>query len=177
MAATAAVSPLLKAATHSPFSCWIMALVWASAGPATRTPATRTRQAAATATRRIRASVRFADPEVPAISTTGQVSDVDGSGHDRDTTAADPRLIDLAAAFLGRRIEQARAAHLDPLGDPQPQREIGFGPQARQQPDERDIGAAGRRILGDAMQRGEHARPDVDALAAVAHIQMDAGGT
>ena len=48
--------------------------------------------------------------------------------------------------------------------------------QMRQQADQRDVGAAGRRILGHAVERREHAGLDVDAVLLRRHVEVDADG-
>ena len=54
-------------------------------------------------------------------------------------------------------------------------RQIALGPQARQQSDKHDIGAAGRRVFGHAEERREHARLDIGATALVFDVKQNAG--
>src|SRR5436309_1309753 len=116
----------------------------------------------------------------PALSRNAQSpiatgSDCDCPCHYRNAPARNPGLLNPSAAFVGGGVHQAWTAHLGALGDSQSEREIRLRPQTCQQPDEGDIGTAGRRVLQDPVQGGEHAGPDIDAVAAVTNVKVDAG--
>ena len=86
----------------------------------------------------------------------------------RVSTTVPPRFSADASRRLGRPISTPWAIRTR-------KRQVRLGAQAGEQPGERDIGAAGRRVLGHTVQRREHPRADVDPVGAVADIKMNAG--
>ena len=74
--------------------------------------------------------------------------------------------VDLAGLLLDARLEHARPAHLDALGDAVAELAVGFRVERGQQRRERGVRAAGRGILRDAVERREHAGPHVEFVAA-----------
>ena len=102
-------------------------------------------------------------------------SKIEHSAHHRDTTASDKGRGNDPRRLVGTRLEQARPAHVDALGDLLCKLQVGLRAQLREQADQGDIGSSGRGILGDAVQRREHAALDVGAAVSRRDIEVNAG--
>src|SRR6218665_54994 len=89
------------------------------------------------------------------------VVEVEHAFADDDRIAADAAMGELAIVHAELELDGAGAAHLVALA----QGELSLARQrvARQQPDQRRGGGAGRRVLADAHARAEHTRRDAEA--------------
>ena len=98
-----------------------------------------------------------------AVAGRAVISDLDGALADQHRTAADPHAGHLAADPVDPRLQDARAAHLHPLGDPPRPLAVG-AVEAGEQSDQGAVRAACGGVLSHAVEWGEHARPQVHAV-------------
>src|SRR5688572_15114766 len=105
---------------------------------------------------------------------SGRSGEVDRALQHRHAAAADVGVDDAARLLLGRSFEDARPTHVEALADDPREGEVRFRLEMRQQADQHDVGAAGRGILGHAVQGCEHARLDLHAVFLGMAIEMDA---
>src|SRR5262245_15106701 len=99
------------------------------------------------------------------------------AAHHGHAASSDPHSGNVSVLFLGARLEQARAAHLNSLRDAQVEFQIRLRTQAREKARQRGIAAAGSRVFRDAIERREHAHLDVGIVVLLANVQEDTGNT
>src|SRR3954451_21390668 len=96
------------------------------------------------------------------------------AAHHRYTFSANPHPGNLAVSLLGGGFEQAGAAHVDTLGDPQLQGQIRCRAQARQQSGKCDIGTTSCGVFRNAKERREHPSLDIDIACFFNRIKKNA---
>ena len=119
-------------------------------------------------------------PRTPGVSHDEQrvppeyaLQKIDPAGHYRLAAAANESPGDYAVSLFRYGPQQARSSEINALsyGDLQSQRR--FTSQMGEKSNQRDIGAPGRRVFKDTMQRRKHPRLKVSALLCVLDIQMN----